>query len=616
MNPPDATPRVLLPKPTSAQIRPLPLNSERLPSSFAGPAIGIQLNARQPKSATRTEQEWEDQKPNFLRLFVDQNLPLEDVIQKMDEEHDFKASRKQYNTRIALWRVGKNIKDNEMRAIVRKETRRKKENPPKDSVFRVRKYPVNPQKIARFKRDKGFEDDDIIMMDAGTPSDISCDTPQLETRALSVQEPRMTPENDTIHLLRRTVQPMSLFDSYLSALRLNMASDRPYLYQIPPSQSFATKSPNLGQLRHAPQVNHSSSSPARSHRSHKESIHSCPHGYHGSLSHIASNSPPIKWTDFGQHILGSTHSDKSIDRPSDGFAQSPLNTVEPDISRFEWYESLINFGRPARSPPNTNFGSQLGKLLRTFVHGLNTFEARKKYELLQLSWSMIRQIYGPEFSLDNCQMCRAWIAVVIFEKHLHSYYTCPSDDWVHSADLAFVASETLQGFIPVLECEVEDVMDIAASAARILLEEKRYQDVQRIIEASLHEMKFQQGWSILRKSVSSFFLADFYIGCGRHDRAREIVQNILGEEYAVVTTVAAAVTEVDFTTEDILNGGCPLPTSGLDYGDLSCFKLTYEGLEAVREYMGEERTNHDLVYICAILVLRRLNETQLIDVTE
>ena len=53
-----------------------------------------------------------------------------------------------------------------MRAIIRKERQRKMEYPPKDSIFRVRKHPVEPQKIARFKRDKGDGDNDIMMLDA------------------------------------------------------------------------------------------------------------------------------------------------------------------------------------------------------------------------------------------------------------------------------------------------------------------------------------------------------------------------------------------------------------------------------------------------------------------
>ena len=69
---------------------------------------------------------------------------------------------------IAKWGVGKNVKDNEMRAIIRKEQQRKMEHPPKDSIFRVRKRPLEPQKIARFRRDKNVGDNDIVMIDAST----------------------------------------------------------------------------------------------------------------------------------------------------------------------------------------------------------------------------------------------------------------------------------------------------------------------------------------------------------------------------------------------------------------------------------------------------------------
>lgn len=53
-----------------------------------------------------------------------------------------------------------------MRAIIRKERNRKMENPPKASVFRVRSRPLDPEKIERFKRDRGIGDD-ATMADAG-----------------------------------------------------------------------------------------------------------------------------------------------------------------------------------------------------------------------------------------------------------------------------------------------------------------------------------------------------------------------------------------------------------------------------------------------------------------
>ena len=78
-----------------------------------------------------------------------------------------KSRRKQYTTKIEQWGIGKNIKGNEMRAIIRKEKQRKMEHPPKESIFRVRKHPVEPHKIERFKREKCTSNDDSMMLDAG-----------------------------------------------------------------------------------------------------------------------------------------------------------------------------------------------------------------------------------------------------------------------------------------------------------------------------------------------------------------------------------------------------------------------------------------------------------------
>lgn len=59
-----------------------------------------------------------------------------------------------------------------MTAIVRKEKQRKTEQPSKDSIFRVRKHPVEPREIARFKRDKCFNNDDVTAVDASTISQL------------------------------------------------------------------------------------------------------------------------------------------------------------------------------------------------------------------------------------------------------------------------------------------------------------------------------------------------------------------------------------------------------------------------------------------------------------
>ena len=106
---------------------------------------------RGAKSATKTDQEWDDQKPNIYQFYVTENLSLEVVMRKMEEDYHFKASRKQYRTKIKEWGMDiKNIKNHEMQAIVRKDRKRKAEDPLRESEYRVNGQTVEPKKIERF----------------------------------------------------------------------------------------------------------------------------------------------------------------------------------------------------------------------------------------------------------------------------------------------------------------------------------------------------------------------------------------------------------------------------------------------------------------------------------
>ncbi len=65
-------------------------------------------------------------------------------------------------TKISEWRLDKNVKDSEMRAMIRKASKRKFRED-KDSLFRVRGREVEPEKIERFKKRKGLEDEDEML---------------------------------------------------------------------------------------------------------------------------------------------------------------------------------------------------------------------------------------------------------------------------------------------------------------------------------------------------------------------------------------------------------------------------------------------------------------------
>lgn len=95
MGPPYITGRVLLPRvepPELGELGDRASNIHTSTSSLATSSIPGLPRSRQPKSATRTDQEWEDQKPNFLRLHVEEDLPLPEVMKRMEDEYQFKAS--------------------------------------------------------------------------------------------------------------------------------------------------------------------------------------------------------------------------------------------------------------------------------------------------------------------------------------------------------------------------------------------------------------------------------------------------------------------------------------------------------------------------------------------
>ena len=59
---------------------------------FVTHTMPLPPTSRQPKSAVRTDQEWEHQKSNFHRLYIGEDLPLPEVMKRMEEEYHFKAS--------------------------------------------------------------------------------------------------------------------------------------------------------------------------------------------------------------------------------------------------------------------------------------------------------------------------------------------------------------------------------------------------------------------------------------------------------------------------------------------------------------------------------------------
>ncbi|KAI4265078.1 MAG: hypothetical protein L6R35_007211 [Caloplaca aegaea] len=101
-----------------------------------------------------SSQSWEEHRPLIQRLYVDQGEALSEVVKEVGRLTGFWATERQYKRRISAWSLDKNIKDDEMRAIIAIRVRRLRRG--KQSLFYVRDRQVNPKKIARFARRKGI----------------------------------------------------------------------------------------------------------------------------------------------------------------------------------------------------------------------------------------------------------------------------------------------------------------------------------------------------------------------------------------------------------------------------------------------------------------------------
>ncbi|CZR50274.1 uncharacterized protein PAC_00146 [Phialocephala subalpina] len=135
----------------------------------------ITRNIRRPLS----NEDWEAQRATFQRLYSTEDKTLQEVIEVMEKEYGFRATKKQYKTKIKRWGLEKNVKDKEMSTIVRKE-RKRREVDGKESEFLVRGRVVPQEKIRRYmKRTETSAHAALSQTSpaASTPSDIFYHTP-------------------------------------------------------------------------------------------------------------------------------------------------------------------------------------------------------------------------------------------------------------------------------------------------------------------------------------------------------------------------------------------------------------------------------------------------------
>ncbi|PSS18495.1 hypothetical protein M430DRAFT_276007 [Amorphotheca resinae ATCC 22711] len=121
-------------------------------------------------------EEWEAQRELFTHYYVIEDKPLWEVKSIMENTYGFRATERQYKRRIALWNLDKNIRDSEMKAMLRLQVQRKNEQG-KQSIFYIHGRPVENKKLERYVRRKGLSEADIMAWNAPVPPYITCQTP-------------------------------------------------------------------------------------------------------------------------------------------------------------------------------------------------------------------------------------------------------------------------------------------------------------------------------------------------------------------------------------------------------------------------------------------------------
>ncbi|KAF7862577.1 hypothetical protein EAF04_007450 [Stromatinia cepivora] len=163
-SPPDHTPPIA---PLTNLAHKMPPIVESMPS--------LPKLARRHALSEHSAEDWERQRATFTQLYIVQDKCLKEVIKIMEDEHGFRATPRQYKRRIEQWKLDKNIKENDMRVILRKDLKRKREG--KKSEFRISDRDVEPQKIQRFAQRNKMTEESILEFDIETPGYIACDTP-------------------------------------------------------------------------------------------------------------------------------------------------------------------------------------------------------------------------------------------------------------------------------------------------------------------------------------------------------------------------------------------------------------------------------------------------------
>lgn len=221
--------------------------SQQLPLSSGTSDADVQPmppppNSRKRKARTLRDDDWEPVKARVIELHITQKLSLPDVKKMVEEEFKsigFTATIRQYRTRVSQWGLDKNIKPDEMKAIVRKRQKRNLiETNKGELAFKVRGNVVEAEKIDRWMKRHDIPEDTVYAPSpaAATPSALSAHT--ISEHGSAAPSPTASMHAPASIRTSRAPSPDQ---------RAGIPSPSPSLSKVfvPESSSFAGQSPAL-----------------------------------------------------------------------------------------------------------------------------------------------------------------------------------------------------------------------------------------------------------------------------------------------------------------------------------------------------------------------------------
>lgn len=305
--------------------------------------------------------------------------------------------------------------------------------------------------------------------------------------------------------------------------------------------------------------------------------------------------------------------DRALNRPFSPFAQDIPNIDRPNLSTFDYFKEFITHSNLLWSAYEIPSGNYIGNLYQSFIGRVDIFEAHIEQDIKHFQWTLtLRDVDSLSF-----RQRAVWCARKDeLESEVCIYgFRCHPEILVHKKEPMHAAMKRIQNLLPMLDLGDGTTLRFVSISVYLLVVAGQHQEAEKAIRAIILEMDRQPEGDASSKSVTLLTLADILISCSKHDHARTIVRDVLGADFPIVATIADTA-NVKFTTTELLDGCCPLSTKPLKDGNIDEYELTTEGLELIRQHVGEDGIADDIVYVHAILVLQRLNKFSFTDITD